>query len=318
MLFRLLATALHEENQRGAAALAVPPRAQCGAERSRDPGEIPLVPRDLAMPRGGAAAAGPAGVHRGRRRSSTSASCRLIVGQMEVKAALDAAATEVQRDAEASAATTSNRNAARAHVAVHAAQPRGDDRRAGLPVRLGHLLQFPVDTIWAAARRSSSAWPTMSSCWATNASGATCSTPSSSSAPAWRLQLVIGMALALALYAATRGVRLISLLNFLPSIVTPVVAAMFLRWIFIGRWGLLDCHADLVSTSSRRTCWAIPVWASVTVILADTWQFTPFMILVLYAGLNSVRQEPDRGGADRRRRRLDAAALRHPADRSGR
>jgi ABC-type sugar transport system permease subunit len=32
------------------------------------------------------------------------------------------------------------------------------------------------------------------------------------------LQLVVGLALALALYAATRGVRLISLLNFLPNV----------------------------------------------------------------------------------------------------
>ncbi|MEJ0016953.1 MAG: sugar ABC transporter permease [Acetobacteraceae bacterium] len=34
--------------------------------------------------------------------------------------------------------------------------------------------------------------------------------------------------------------RTLNLLMFLPSIVTPVVAALFLRWIFIGRWGLLS------------------------------------------------------------------------------
>ena len=54
------------------------------------------------------------------------------------------------------------------------------------------------------------------------------------------LQLVLGMTLALALYAATRGVRLISLLNFLPNVVTPVVGAIFLKWLFIGRFGLLE------------------------------------------------------------------------------
>jgi multiple sugar transport system permease protein len=31
-----------------------------------------------------------------------------------------------------------------------------------------------------------------------------------------------------------------------------------------------------------------PGWARLTVVLADSWQFTPFMILVLYAGLNTV------------------------------
>jgi multiple sugar transport system permease protein len=75
----------------------------------------------------------------------------------------------------------------------------------------------------------------------------------------------------------------------MPSIITPVVAALFLRWIFIGRWGLL---------SGLLISWGIfppdflgdPNWARVTVILADAWQFTPFMILVLYAGFNTVDQ----------------------------
>jgi multiple sugar transport system permease protein len=33
-----------------------------------------------------------------------------------------------------------------------------------------------------------------------------------------------------------------------------------------------------------------PAWARTVVVLADAWQFTPFMILVLYAGLNTVDQ----------------------------
>ena len=76
---------------------------------------------------------------------------------------------------------------------------------------------------------------------------------------------------------------------FLPNIVTPVVSALFLRWIFIGRWGLI---------SGLLIGWGIfppdflgdPFWARITVVLADAWQFTPFMILVLYAGLNTVDQ----------------------------
>jgi multiple sugar transport system permease protein len=100
------------------------------------------------------------------------------------------------------------------------------------------------------------------------------------------LQLVMGMALALALYAATRGVRLISLLNFLPNVVTPVVGAIFLKWIFIGRFGLLD--ATLISLDIFPPNWlGDPVWAKITLILADTWKFMPFLMLVLYAGLQA-------------------------------
>jgi multiple sugar transport system permease protein len=103
------------------------------------------------------------------------------------------------------------------------------------------------------------------------------------------LEFVTGLLVAYGLYRLTFGVKALNTLMFMPSIITPVVAALFLRWIFIGRWGLL---------SGLLISWGIfppdflgdPNWARVTVILADAWQFTPFMILVLYAGLNTVDQ----------------------------
>jgi multiple sugar transport system permease protein len=99
-------------------------------------------------------------------------------------------------------------------------------------------------------------------------------------------QLLIGLALALALYALTSGVRLISLLNFLPHVVTPVVGAIFLKWMFVGRWGLLD--ATLISLNIFPPDWlGDPIWAKFSLIAADTWKFMPFLMLVLYAGLQS-------------------------------
>jgi multiple sugar transport system permease protein len=103
------------------------------------------------------------------------------------------------------------------------------------------------------------------------------------------LEFCLGLLVAYGLYRLTFGVRVLNLLMFLPNVVTPVVAALFLRWIFIGRWGLI---------SGLLISWGIfppdflgdPDWARVTVVLADAWQFTPFMILVLYAGLNTVDQ----------------------------
>ncbi|WP_035485385.1 carbohydrate ABC transporter permease [Geminicoccus roseus] len=101
------------------------------------------------------------------------------------------------------------------------------------------------------------------------------------------LEFVLGLAVAFGLYKLTFGVKPLNLLMFLPHIVTPVVAALFLRWIFTGRWGLLD--AIIMSFNIFPPDWlGTPGWARFTVILADAWQFTPFMILVLYAGLNTV------------------------------
>ena len=103
------------------------------------------------------------------------------------------------------------------------------------------------------------------------------------------LEFCLGLLVAYGLYRLTFAVRTLNLLLFLPSIVTPVVAALFLRWIFMGRWGVLS--ATLIGLGIFPPDFlGNPDWARVTVVLADSWQFTPFMILVLYAGLNTVDQ----------------------------
>jgi len=103
------------------------------------------------------------------------------------------------------------------------------------------------------------------------------------------LEFCLGLAIAYGLYRLTFGARTLNLLLFLPHVITPVVAALFLRWMFLGRWGLLS--SVLISLGVYPPDWlGTPGWARLTVVLADSWQFTPFMILVLYAGLNTVDQ----------------------------
>jgi multiple sugar transport system permease protein len=103
------------------------------------------------------------------------------------------------------------------------------------------------------------------------------------------LEFCVGLAVAYGLYRLTFGVRGLNLLMFLPHIITPVVAALFLKWIFAGRWGLLD--SLLAGLGIFGPDWlGNPFWARITVVLADAWQFTPFVILVLFAGLNTVDQ----------------------------
>jgi multiple sugar transport system permease protein len=100
-------------------------------------------------------------------------------------------------------------------------------------------------------------------------------------------EFIIGFALALCLFRLTWSPKTFMVLNFLPHIITPVVGALFLRWIFVSRWGLLD--ATLASLGIFPPDWLGDPWmAKVTVIVADAWKFTPFMMLVLYAGMQSM------------------------------
>jgi multiple sugar transport system permease protein len=103
------------------------------------------------------------------------------------------------------------------------------------------------------------------------------------------VEFALGFALALALYRLTFSVRAFMILLFLPHIITPVVATLFLKWILTSNWGLID--ATLLTFNVNPPDWlGNPVWAKICVVLADAWIFTPFVMLVLYAALQTLDQ----------------------------
>jgi multiple sugar transport system permease protein len=101
------------------------------------------------------------------------------------------------------------------------------------------------------------------------------------------VEFLLGFVLAFALYSATFSVRVFMILLFLPHIITPVVATLFLKWILTSNWGLID--ATLLTFNVSPPDWlGDPIWAKICVVLADSWIFTPFVMLVLYAALQTV------------------------------
>ena len=103
------------------------------------------------------------------------------------------------------------------------------------------------------------------------------------------VEFALGFILAFALYRLTFSARVFMILLFLPHIITPVVATLFLKWILTSNWGLID--ATLFTFNLNPPDWlGNPVWAKICVILADAWIFTPFVMLVLYAALQTLDQ----------------------------
>jgi multiple sugar transport system permease protein len=119
----------------------------------------------------------------------------------------------------------------------------------------------------------------------------------------------LGLGVALGLHRLPpRAARVLTVLMFLPNIVTPVVGALFLRWMFVSQWGLIDVL--LTTLGLPPVNWlGHPVWAKVTIVLADSWRQTPFVMLVLYAGLLALDRDTIEAGV------IDGAAglrlLRH-------
>lgn len=107
------------------------------------------------------------------------------------------------------------------------------------------------------------------------------------------LEFFLGLALALLVDSLTRGRSLIRVGLLTPMLLPPVVAAVIWRLIYNPEFGVLNGTlrqlgintANLTWTSGRNS-------AMLSVILVDVWEWTPFLFLLLTAGLQALPAEP--------------------------
>jgi multiple sugar transport system permease protein len=110
--------------------------------------------------------------------------------------------------------------------------------------------------------------------------------------PSLALELVLGLGIALLLNRAIRGRPILTALLAIPPMVSPVMAAMAWRMMFGVKYGainnlglqlgLIDVYFDWFSS---------PFLSILAVVMVEIWHNTPFMMLVLLAGLQSIPQE---------------------------
>ncbi|MCZ4257809.1 sugar ABC transporter permease [Sulfitobacter sp. G21635-S1] len=104
-------------------------------------------------------------------------------------------------------------------------------------------------------------------------------------------QYVLGFALALAVWKEMRGGRIFRVLFLVPMMTTPVVMSVIWRTVFHESLGPAN---DLLSyVGIGPVPWlSSAAGAFVSVALVEIWQWTPFMFLLLLAGLVSLPREP--------------------------
>ncbi|PWE54323.1 sugar ABC transporter permease [Metarhizobium album] len=101
------------------------------------------------------------------------------------------------------------------------------------------------------------------------------------------LQILIGMGLALLLNGITRGRELYASLFLIPMMVAPIVVGFSWNLFLNPIYGPLNSF--LKAIGFEPPAWAqSPDWALPTLVLVDTWQWTPFVMVVLLAGLKSI------------------------------
>ncbi len=105
------------------------------------------------------------------------------------------------------------------------------------------------------------------------------------------LQLLLGLGIALLLQKRTKVNNFISIMLLMPLMTAPALAALMWKLMTNPGFGILSYLLTLVGVDDFR--WAASSdTALFTVILVDTWVYTPFIMILLLAGLRSLPKQP--------------------------
>jgi len=108
------------------------------------------------------------------------------------------------------------------------------------------------------------------------------------------LQTVLGVAVALLLHQAVRGINVFRGLLLFPYMVPTVVIALIWRWMFNPELGIVNAVLTGSGLLARPVYWlSDPTWAMVSTILLNVWKFTPFVVICVLARLQSIPPELD-------------------------
>jgi multiple sugar transport system permease protein len=101
------------------------------------------------------------------------------------------------------------------------------------------------------------------------------------------LEMILGIALALALEHPVRGMSIFRTIFILPMMIAPIAVGLAWRYMFDAQFGLINALLGRVGIEPL-TWLADPTLAFIAIVIADVWQWTPFVFIMMLAALASV------------------------------
>ncbi len=135
-------------------------------------------------------------------------------------------------------------------------------------------------------------------------------TPRSSSSAACSLQLVIGFLLALLFSKEFPLRRYLLMLVLAPMMLSLSAVGVFFKLFYDPTLGFIPRFVQLF-TGEPFVILDTPLKATIGIVCADAWMWSPFVMLLVLAGLVSRAEVSLRGGGDRSRQRLAAFPHHH-------
>jgi multiple sugar transport system permease protein len=112
------------------------------------------------------------------------------------------------------------------------------------------------------------------------------------------VEFMLGLVGALVLNQGVRFRRALVPLLFIPTMMAPIVVSLLWKIMFAGSWGLISYNVfERFRIIEGASVFASPNLALYAIIFVDIWQWTPFMMLAFFAGLQAMPLNPYRAAA---------------------
>ncbi len=103
------------------------------------------------------------------------------------------------------------------------------------------------------------------------------------------VEFVLGLVLALAMARTFRGRGLVMTILIVPLFISPVIVGQFWALLLQRPFGPTDYLLGKLLGHEVTISWLTEKpWNFIAIVLADVWQWTPFMFVLLLAGLTSI------------------------------
>lgn len=104
------------------------------------------------------------------------------------------------------------------------------------------------------------------------------------------LQVALGFGIAFLINAEWRGRNIVRALFIIPMVVAPVVAGGIFRMILDPLWGIVNYGLGLLKLGPLDW-FGDPTLAMATIVIIDTWRWTPFVVLIATAALLALPRD---------------------------
>jgi len=112
------------------------------------------------------------------------------------------------------------------------------------------------------------------------------------------IEFMLGLVGALILNQNVRGRSVLIPLLFMPTMMAPIVVGLLWKIMLAGSWGLISYNVlERFHLIGQTSIFASSGLALYALIFVDVWQWTPFMMLAFFAGLQALPLGPYRAAA---------------------